>query len=34
MAGKQEIRTGEAPAPGGSYSQGLAEIDFVAYLGR
>jgi hypothetical protein len=35
MAGKQEIRTGDTPAPGGTYSQGLiaGDFDLVAYLG-
>jgi 2-iminobutanoate/2-iminopropanoate deaminase len=33
MAGKQEIRTGDAPAPAGSYSQGLVAGDFLYTAG-
>ncbi len=33
MAGKQEIRTGNAPAPGGTYSQGLVVGDFLYTAG-
>jgi len=33
MAGKQEIRTGDAPAPAGSYSQGLVVGDFLYTAG-
>jgi reactive intermediate/imine deaminase len=33
MAGKQEIRTGDAPAPGGTYSQGLIAGDFLYTAG-
>jgi len=32
--GKQEIRTGEAAAPGGAYSQGLRAGDFVYVSGQ
>ena len=34
MADQREIHTSEAPAPIGSYSQGLVVGDFVAYVGR
>jgi 2-iminobutanoate/2-iminopropanoate deaminase len=33
MAGKQEIRTAGAPAPAGSYSQGLVAGDFLYTAG-
>jgi 2-iminobutanoate/2-iminopropanoate deaminase len=33
MAGKKEIRTSEAPAPGGTYSQGLVAGDFLYTAG-
>jgi enamine deaminase RidA (YjgF/YER057c/UK114 family) len=33
MAAKQEIRTDKAPAPGGSYSQGLVAGDFLYTAG-
>jgi 2-iminobutanoate/2-iminopropanoate deaminase len=33
MAGKTEIRTDAAPAPGGSYSQGLVAGDFLYTAG-
>ncbi len=33
MTAKQEIRTSQAPAPGGSYSQGVQAGDFVYTAG-
>jgi 2-iminobutanoate/2-iminopropanoate deaminase len=33
MTGKQEVRTGDAPAPGGAYSQGLVAGDFLYTAG-
>ena len=33
MTGKQEVRTGDAPAPGGAYSQGLVAGDFLFTAG-
>jgi len=33
MAGKQEIRTGGAPAPAGGYSQGLVAGDYLYTAG-
>jgi 2-iminobutanoate/2-iminopropanoate deaminase len=33
MTGKQEVRTGDAAAPGGAYSQGLVAGDFLYTAG-